>query len=1019
MQSPTKKRASGDDLDLWPGRGKRLATTPPRMTRSMLKKLNENGGPPVELSPGLDMGVRRRGPRARPPKRAAQDEAVGSRAKAKRTSTTRGRGPRTKPTGPKHKEVQPQEITLAVPHPTDQERRISEVDVAAASRLAQAAIAAGLTEKTSESGSPVVEGLPGLVRFTKKDLRDILSEAVVDVGVRSKMEPHWLARTEFLTWWERPAADMHHIKDEVRRLAARWSNDLQTQNAGGDDIPMSMLESWRADIVIVGDSREETGETEARNGAEKAGDEKNESEDVQGEKEGDEKRRETEEGGRQGAKEQADMEEKDDQALAYNSSEVAEVLAESVTLTERDMSEWKEAFDKEMAAEPNFRSKRAWTARVSESQKDAKILEEQAWKLDVHTSEWVTKSNMQAAERLLDELQMFRVGLRMDREAFWDEFDQEGAELSLAKAERGQSSEEEVQGEAQQGEAQETEVEGEDSQLAGGEAEKDDAQMTEIGEHHGSSTIDAGTLEVEPETNQQLPEVTNEENDSESMIARHEHTAEENTAPETFAYVQRVEPAQSFPARTAYVESNIELPTTRQRRGARTYAGRILSPLREAQEEETATIPTAELEKQDQGEAAEAENKINDRGKTPWLPDKRGSHSPSWKWPGHQQERPDDVPSAVTAAVEEGEQPSHEDGRDTTSRPFGSRSVTIEDVGNEEENRVDQAVTASDVASVLEHIGAIASIKEPHVTEVVSSEVEVSRDQTLTSGITRLEQDTTSLISSSRSASPETITGGGVENRAGSSSTASNISSLPDDTGSPTPGRAESVDGFEREDTVETASAEASVTALPEDASLPQNADSAKLGAQDEGTEEMGGRIEDAVDSTSPTSHIARLLHEAGLPQDTSPPTSDMGSGSVEGTGSEPAETAQRTSTTVLTSPTTAGIRSGSDAGVSEEAKTSVDDQPPATSETVTLPRGSMAGGDLEGPPSASIVQSPIVVPEVRYIRPQWECFAGLEEPAYSANDYSANEIDEDEEEEDEEDELDELDDWGVDDVDP
>ena len=974
MQSPTKKRAGGDDL--WPGRGKRLATTPPRLTRSMLKKLNQNGGPPVELNPGLDMGVRRRGPRARPPKRAAQDEAVG--ASVKRTSTTRGRGPGTKPTEPQHNEAQSQESPLTVSHLTDQERRGSEADAAAASRLAQAAMAAGLAGKNSESGSPVAEHLPSLVRFTKKDLRNILSEAVVDIGTRSKIEPHWLARTEFLTWWERPAADMDHIKEEVRRLAVRWSNDLETQHADDADIPISMLESWRANIVIAGVSREDAGDREAMNqaGNEKIGDENDKSEIEVNKKEG-----KIEGGGKQGAKDQADKEkEGNEQALAYDSREVAEALAESVTLTERDMAEWKEAFDQEMAAEPNFRSKRAWTARVSESQKGAKTLEEQVRKLEVYKSEWVAKSTMQAADHLLDELQKFRVELRMDRKAFWDEFDQEGSELLLRDTEAEQNTEDEVQEEAQQDEAQEIGVGGENSQMATSEAEKDDAQMTGIEEHKGSNTGDGGVSEAGPGSTGHLSEVANDYDDSGPTIARPEHAAEERPIRETSASAQGEEPSPPLPARIIDDENKNGAPGARQRRAAETYAGEGTSPLREQEEEKFEAVPASELEQQDQSrEAAEIAQKTNSPEPTPWLPDKRGSHSPSWKWPGHQQERHDDITSGANAAVEEREQPSHEVGRDTISAPFGRRSVTAEEVSDEEESRVDQAVATSNMASVPQHVGSKASVVEqPHIVDVMGREIKVSRDQILTApGMTRPAQDTSSLASSSRPASPGIITGG-VENTADSSSTASNISSLPDDTGSPTPGRAASVGGVQ---------------------------------------------VQDTVGSTSPTSNIARLLQEASLPQDTSLSTPGIRLGGVEGTDSEPKQTTDQASTTSLpqdTSPTTSGIRTGSDAGIGGgENESTVDDHARSTSDAGALPQGSAAGGETDSPPAVSIGQSPIVVPNMRYIRPQWESFAGLEEPTYGANDYSANEVDDDDDEEEDEDETDEVDYWGVDDVDP
>ncbi|KKY30068.1 hypothetical protein UCDDA912_g10000 [Diaporthe ampelina] len=451
-----------------------------------------------------------------------------------------------------------------------------------------------------------------------------------------------------------------------------------------------MLESWRANIVIAGVSREDAGDREAMNqaGNEKIGDENDKSEVEVNKKEG-----KIEGGGKQGAKDQADKEkEGNEPALAYDSREVAEALAESVTLTERDMAEWKEAFDQEMAAEPNFRSKRAWTARVSESQKEAKTLEEQVRKLEVYKSEWVAKSTMQAADHLLDELQKFRVELRMDRKAFWDEFDQEGSELLLRDTEAEQNTEDEVQEEAQQDEAQEIGVGGENSQTATSEAEKDDAQMTGIEEHKARNQL------------------------------------------------------LGYQTRGAAI--------------ARLGSGQVIN------KKDTTTlhlVPT-----------------------------------PLWR----------------------------------------------------------------------------------------------------------------------------------------------NASNLP-----------------------------------------------------------------------------------MSLPQDTSLSTPGIRSGGVEGTDSEPKQTTDQTSTTSLpqdTSPTTSGIRTGSDAGIGGgENESTVDDHARSTSDAGALPQGSTVGGETDSPPAVSIGQSPIVVPNMRYIRPQWESFAGLEEPTYGANDYSANEVDDDEEEDEDEDETDEVDYWGVDDVDP
>lgn len=1048
MQSPTKKRA-GDDNPSGRG-GKRQVTTPPRLTRSMLKKLNQNGGPPVELNPGLDMGVRRRGPRTRPPKRPAQDEAVVSSVKRTATERERAPGPIPQPTEPQPKETQPIEPQPIEPQPIEpqpkeaqptethhiqlppahQDKRVSEADVAAASRLAQAAIAAGLTGDTSEAGTPVDEDLPGLVRFTKKDLRDVLSEAVIGDEIRQMMEPHWLARMEFLTWLERPAADMHRIKKQIRRLAVRWSQDLQNQDAADVDIPISMLESWRADIVIVGGPSEDTDSSEARDEHGKTGDE------MQGvEKEGDKKELETEADGNQATEEQDGEEGGDENAINHDSREVAEALVESITLAARDMAEWKEAFGKEMAAEPDFRSKRAWAFRVSESQKEATTLQERGWKLDVHVrkSEWVTQSTIQAAYQLLDELQKFRIGLRMDREAFWDEFDQEGAEFLLRKTELDQTAGEETQEAAQEEEAQDvvaekediqmTEVEAEkedismtelvaekeDTQMAELEAEVENAQMTENEELQGSSTRDDGVSGVKPGPTEQPSRVADDDNDSNTTAVKPEHPSDAKTTQEDFPSVKREEPPPPFPARVADIQTNIDVPKAEERSlrsPIETYAGKGIIPPRE--EDKSAQQPAAKFERHDQeGQAAEVGEKLNSREPTPWLPDKRGSHSPSWKWPDDHKEESKVIGPDVTAAVEKDYKPPYEVGRDTSSELFSSRSASAEEASNEEIHTTDQTLTTSEVANGPQNSSSITSSIQTEGIDGASSKLEDT---------VRLLQDTTSAASDSRSVSPEIIICE-VQNTADSSSTASNVSSLPGDTSSPTSGRSEAGEEVEEENTVETASAALEV---PEDTSLPQDTDPPTEGERMEKSEETGGGTENTPDSS--TSNIARLLEEVSLPQDRSSTTTGTPSGSVEELGGEPGEEAADQASAISlpqdTSPTTSGIRPGSDTGASSKAGSTVEDPTATTSDAAGLPQGSSVGEDLDAPPAAGIEESRIIV-NVRYIKPQWESLFSPEEPTYTANDFSATEVDDGDDEDEQVYDIDEVDDREADDVDP
>ncbi|KAK7734112.1 hypothetical protein SLS63_004397 [Diaporthe eres] len=943
------------------------------------------------------------------------DEAVvGS---VKRTATTQGRGPESQSKGPQPTEPQPMEPQSKEPQliqlqTTDQDKRISEADVAAASRLAQAAIAAGLTGNTSEAGTPVDEDQSRLVRFTKQDLREVLSDAVIEDEIRQTMEPHWLARMEFLTWLERPAADMHHIKKQIRRLAVRWSKDLRNQDAVDVDIPISTLESWRADIVVVGGPSEDT---DIRNAMDESG---NTGDDKKGdENEGD--KEDLEMGGdmNQERKEQGDEEEGDENEVLPDSHEVAETLAEYVTSTVRDMAEWKEAFNKEMAAEPNFRSKRAWAARVSESKREAKILEEKVWNLDVYKSECVTQATMQAADQLLDELQKFRIGLRMDREAFWDEFDQEGAEVLLGKTEIGQSAEETIQEVVQEHEAQDIVAEKEDIQMTELEAEVEDVQMTESEELQGSSTGDGGATELNPGPIERPSRVA-DDHDSNATTVKPEHPSDEEPAQEASPSVKREEPPP-LPARVADLQSKDEVPKAQQRspRSPKTtYAGKgIIS----SREEDKSGQP-AELERQDrEGQAAEAGEKLNSRGKTPWLPDKRGSHSPSWKWPGEQKEEAKVINPDATAAAE-GDKPSHELGSDTSSALFSSRSVSAEEVSDEEQHIADQALTTSDLAGVPQNTSSMTSRIHVKGIERASSKADDTTDQTLaTSSIPCLPQDTSCVASRSRSVSPEIISNK-VKSTTDSSSTASDISSLPEDTGSSTPGRSEAGEEVEVENTVDRDSAAPNV---PEDTSLSQETDPSTTGVRIESTEENGGRRESTGDTISPSSHVARLLQEVSQPQDTGYPTIGTPSRSVARIGLEPKEEeVDQTSSTNLPpekSPTTSGIRSGSDAGVGGEVESTVDDHGATTSDAAGVPRGSNVAEDLEPPPAFSIGVSPIIVPNVRYIKPQWESLFSPEEPTFGANDFSANEADDGDDEDDQFYDIDEVDDREADDVDP
>lgn len=1023
MQPSTKKRAGGEDEGVG-RREKRRATTvtsPPRLTRAMLKKLNKNGGPPVELNPGLDMGVRRRGSWKRPPKRPAPDEAVvGS---VKRTSTRRGRELETQPTEPKPTEPQitepqsaerqptnsqppepqptelqpterqttetqptePQPVELQVTLPsTHPETQVMEADVVAASRLAQAAIAAGLTGTASESGSPVIGNPPDLLSFTKKDLRDILSDAIADDGIRQKMEPHWLARTEFLTWWDRPAADMGRIKEEVRRLAVRWSKDLQTQTADDVDIPVSMLESWRADIALVAGSREDVEMVEAINKDGATGDDHNGDGNGEVGKE-DENKTGPEVEKVPGTNERDDKKERDEEALAYDSREVAEALTESATLAARDMEYWQEAFDKEMAAEPSFRSKRAWTARISQSQKAAVALEERVWKLDIHESERATKSTMQAANHLLDQLQKFRVGIRMDREAFWDEFDQEGAELLLAKKESEQIAGEDVQEKSQESEAQDTEAEEEDAYPADICEDPEDVQRADIEGQglHGSSNGDGSASVIGQGPTEQPMEVAKDDSGAKPTISRPDHVSEEITTHEGSSTVKREEPIDAFSGRATDMEGTDNGSKTQERSPSEAYT---VEEIISIQEEKHEAQPAVKLERQDgEGEPAEARGRSNSREPTPWLPDMKGSRSSSWEWPHRQQEDDEVVATDDSGAVEQHNEPSDKARRDTTPELFSSRSASAEQVSNEEDHMSGQALNTSEVSVVSQDTSSATSSIHPRGVDGEHNEAEDTAGQSLTtSDVTNLPQDIGPVASGSRSASLEVFTGKREDSDDGSS-TASHISSLHGDARSATSGRSETVE---------------------------------ETDVQVQTIYEVAGSIGIMSGSSSAPSNIVSLLQELTLPRDTKSPTGAQ-SQTAQDTDDEPQVKVEKTSSTDLPqvkSPTTPGIRSGSDTGVGGGVEDTVHDHAAPGPGPSGPPRGGSFGEDLDAPLSASLGESPVVVPTVRYIKPQWESLFSPEEPTFTANDYSANEIDDEDQEDDD---MDEVDDRETDDVDP
>ncbi|POS73127.1 hypothetical protein DHEL01_v208477 [Diaporthe helianthi] len=1061
MTSATTQRRAGGVVRRPGAKAKpqRREITPPRMTRAMLKRLNDNGGPPVELSPGLDMGVRRRGPRtARLPKRPAQDEDItgnveqtvqkkrkGPQPEAKESKSEGPEPLRSKSAVSEHKDLEiigpkpaeqqikesipaePHSITVqttisetippqpTTPQPSDLETGISKADIAAASRLAQAAIAAGLTRKTPELATPVTEDRPSLVRFTKSDLEDILSEAVVEDGIRQRMEPHWLARTEFLTWWERPAVDMDHIKEQVRRLAVRWSKDLKARSPDDSFIPTPILESWRADLVITGEPRQDTGDSVVENEAVQSTEDKDTDHDMPEELEENinEGGMEEEEGRKEGKDQGSDwideLEGGDDKPGA------AEALADALTTAMREMADWKETFDKEIAAQPEFRRSRAWATIVSEYQQQATALEEAARDLGTHKFGLTTSVGEKAAKVLLSDLLHFRHKLKMDRAAFWDEFDEDEAEISLENTRNSGKTEGQLgDDDTPQGEKQETgavpqtklqsgpvakyegrfltgsdsegktasEPEDGDIQTALVRTPKEDTPMIDIEDRHDLITDDGHISKLEPRPAAPLPEEENNDSDPKSRLAGPEHKANEEPTEGSLLPGQHDESAWTITEPT--VKKNGRIPEIHIWRDTEQPAHETpLDLLRVGGEGLFHPSPVAKLQRQDhEGGRAEVEEETSSPEPRPCVPQESGGqspsrHSPSRRLPGREQPK-SKVTNPSAAASAEGQSNPFRDARINMAAQL-YRSATIEEAIDEDDHTIDQAPTSSDKTGLL-------------------------------------TPETNSAASSPRSASPERITCK-VQNADDSSSIASNISSLPEDLGSPGSGRSETAEEVGEGDVGDLAPETHDVFAVPEDTRLPQDMNSSVLTVSTEGTEEVGSRMEETVEDISPSSHIKRLLEEASIPRDIGASITSEPSQSVGVTDGKLEETVERARTPKPqqgTSLPASGIPSGSNMGLEIQVEQAIDEGPAAPNAAALTQRGSI-GGDIDSPPALSIEEGMMGVPQVWYIKPQWEDMGSLfspEEPTYV---YSANEAEED----DDDDGADSIDDKETDDVDP
>ncbi|KAK2614236.1 hypothetical protein N8I77_001082 [Diaporthe amygdali] len=634
MKSSTKKRASGDASGSGQRR-KRQATTPTRLTRSMLKKLNENGGPTVELNPGLEMRPSRRSKRGLSAEGAIQDPPLfcwveGRRAKHRRESE---------------------------PGSKDEDRRVSEADVAAASRLAQAAIAAGLTGKTSEHlfftserSPPGVEHPAGIVRLTKQDLRDILSEVLDDVEIRRKMEPHWLARLEFLTWWARSAEDMETIKGKVRRLAERWSKDLKIEIPDDDEIPISTLESWRADIVVLGDTRDHVDAGQGLNNGEAldTGEERNGSENPEG----------------------------DDDGLA-----AVKLLGESLALAKRDLTTWLDACDRETVS---IEIKRSGGARLSRSQKEAGEIEEK-----VRTSDMYLKCNLgqasqsirNALDSVVREVREWKAQLR-EQHADW--------QVGIARAEEKECMKNVENEICTREEVQERLHQRDETHDV--EAEKGDHQEAELQGEIGSSTGDSGISGVEPVPAEVIFDGM-EDGDDNSMakVEQSAHASEGETSPEPIRPTRSNEPLPLSPIRLTDEERDHDISGTDGTDAEQAHAGgHNIPPSDEDEIFEAEPAPKCKQpDREEEEAAAQAVEETRIQEPTPWLPDKIG-YDPSWKWPGRNKGDAEAIFRAVTAAVEEPEETHIED-----TAPAAAVAVAAEEHFDEPSPEATAHVTTS------------------------------------------------------------------------------------------------------------------------------------------------------------------------------------------------------------------------------------------------------------------------------------------------------------------------------------
>ncbi|KUI57482.1 hypothetical protein VP1G_04793 [Cytospora mali] len=157
----SRKRKAGSSGAASGRSSKRQATTPCRITRSRFKNMNKNSSTPESLNPGLEIKPRRR----RAPGRGQQATETATRPQDTIIEASEAL----------------EELENKSAHESTTHERASEADVAAASRLAQAAVNGGLTTGFPTGNTLVFRLAESRECLTKKDMSRDIAEVVDDV----------------------------------------------------------------------------------------------------------------------------------------------------------------------------------------------------------------------------------------------------------------------------------------------------------------------------------------------------------------------------------------------------------------------------------------------------------------------------------------------------------------------------------------------------------------------------------------------------------------------------------------------------------------------------------------------------------------------------------------------------------------------------------------------------------------------------------------------------------------------